>query len=108
MITDHGYGMGVASSVFAGLETAAKKRMESDGVKIIRGYDASDGALGAIAKAERRRHDFVHDEGVDERAALLQIEEVGPGGICVASLAASGSGDGEKPFLVSYKRIGTE
>ncbi len=49
-MTDHGHGMGVASHVFPRLETAPKNRMDADGVKIIRGYDTSDGALGAIAE----------------------------------------------------------
>src|SRR5229473_8209257 len=82
--------------------------MDADGVKIIGGYDASDGALGAIAEAERGAHDLGDDEGVDERAAFLQVEEVGPGDIGVARLAASGPGDGEKSFLVSYERVGAE
>src|SRR5713226_6834011 len=100
--------MGVAAHVFAGLKAAPENWMDADGVKIIRGYDASDSALGAIAEAERGAHDFGHDKGVDERAALLQVEQVGPGDTGRASLAASGSGEGEEPFLMSYERIGTE
>src|SRR5260370_27387918 len=100
--------MGVASHVFPRLEAAPQNRMDADGVKIIGGYNAADGALGAIAEAESGAHDFGDDEGVDERAAFLQIEQVGPGDIGVASLAASGSGDGEKSFLVSYERVGAE
>src|SRR5258707_12773448 len=53
-------------------------------------------------------HDFGDDEGVDQRAVLLQIKEVGPRDISVPRLAASGSGDGEKPFLVSNQRVGAE
>src|SRR5258708_1847263 len=100
--------MGVAAQVFSRLETAPKNRVDADGFKIIRGYDASDGALGAIAEAQRGAHDFVYDEGVDERATLLQVEDIGPGDISVASLAASGSSDGEKLFLMSYERVGAE
>src|SRR5467141_2700183 len=100
--------MGLAAHIFACLETAPENRMDADGVKIIRGYDASDGAFGAVAEAERDAHDLGDDEGVDERAVFLQVKEVGPGDRGVASLAASGPGDGEKPFLVSDQRVGTE
>src|SRR5712664_51849 len=100
--------MSVASNIFPGLETAPKNRTNADGVKIIRRHDASDGALRAIAKAECGAHDFVHDKGVDQRAALLKVKEIGPGDIGRAGLAASGSGEGEKPFLVRYKGVGTE
>src|ERR1700686_128243 len=100
--------MGVASDVFAGLETAAKNRIHPNCVKIIRGYDAASEALGTIAEAERRAHDFVHDEGVDQRATLLQIEDVGPGNAGRAGLATSGSGERDKLFLVSYERVRTE
>src|SRR5260370_5538232 len=100
--------MGVAADVFSRLETAPENWMDTDGIKIIRGYDASNGALGAIAEAQRGAHDFVDDEGIDERAAFLQVEDIGPGEIGMASLAASGSGDGEQLFLMSYERVGTE
>src|SRR6202035_1217835 len=100
--------MGVASHIFAGLETAAKNRMHPNCVKIIRGYDASAEALGTIAEAERRTHDFVHDEGIDQRATLSQIEDVGPGNAGMAGLAASGSRERDKLFLVGYERVGTE
>src|SRR5258707_6356894 len=100
--------MGVASHVFPRLEAAPQNRMDADGVKIIGGYNASDGALGAIAEAESGAHDFGDDEGVDQRAVLLQIKEVGPRDISVPRLAASGSGDGEQPFLVSNQRVGAE
>src|SRR5712692_1810630 len=82
--------------------------MDANGVKIIRGYDASDGALGAIAEAERGAHDFGHDEGVDEGAAFLQVEDVGPGDIGRASFTASSSRDCEESFLASDQRVGTE
>src|SRR5713226_1813376 len=82
--------------------------MDANGVKIIRGYDASDGALGAIAEAERGAHDFGHDEGVDEGAAFLQVEDVGPGDIGRASFTASSSRDCEESFLVNHKGVGAE
>jgi len=41
--------MSVAPCVFVRLEAAAESRMYSDGVKIIRGYDAAGRNFGAVA-----------------------------------------------------------
>src|ERR1700687_2695709 len=100
--------MGVAAHVFSRLETAPENWTDADGVKIIGGYDASDGALGAIAEAERGAHDFGHDEGVDEGAAFLQVEQVGPGDRGRAGFAARGSSEGGESFLMSDQRVRAE
>src|SRR6266478_252808 len=100
--------MRLASRVFSRRETAAEDGMYADGIKIIGGHDASDGALSAVTKAERGASDFGDDEGVDEGAAFLQVEQVGPGDTGVAGFAARGSGNGRQSFLVRDQRIGAE
>src|SRR6266705_1135639 len=100
--------MGVAPGILARLEAAAENGMDSDGVKIIRRYDASGGDLGAIADAESRAHDFGHNEGVKECAAPLQIEEIRPGKTGRLGLAARRAGESEQLLLMGYRRVGTK
>src|SRR4029077_9910517 len=82
--------------------------MDADSVKVIRRYDASDGALGAIAEAEGGAHDFGHDEGVDQGAVFLQVEQIGPGDPRRAGLATRGSRKGGEPLLVRDQRVRSE
>src|SRR6266852_5801891 len=97
--------MGIASDIFALLKSAPEDGMDTDGVKIICGNDASSGDLGTVADAEGGAHDFGDDERVDERASFLQVEQVGPGSIVGAGFAARGSGEGGQLFLVGYQRV---
>src|SRR5713101_2057776 len=100
--------MSVPPRVLSRLESAAKNRVYSESVKIIRRYDASSGDLGAVADAERRPHNFCYKKCVKQRATPLQVDEIWPGNTSIVGLAARRPGKGEKPFLVSYQGIGTE
>src|SRR5712691_10685609 len=100
--------MSVASHVFSGLETAPKNRMDSDGIEIVRRYDAANGALGAVTDAEGGSHDFVHNKCVKHRAAPLQIEQIRPRKSSSASFAARRSSESEQLLMVGYRRVGTE
>jgi hypothetical protein len=107
MTNDHDW-VSLAASVFAGFEAAAERRMDAEGVEIIGGDDAAGDALGAIANAESGTGDFGNYKGVDEFGTFLQIENIRPGDTGGIGLAASGSGDSEKPVLVSDRGIGTK
>src|SRR5713226_7668445 len=100
--------MGVAPGVFARLESTAQNGMDTDGIKIIRRDDASCRDLGAVADAEGRAHDFGHDEGVNQSAVPLQIEEIRPGSKGRARFASRRSGKSEQLLLVGYRRVRTE
>src|SRR5256885_3273065 len=61
LITDHHDRMCALTCVFLWKKSAAENRVHSDGVKIIRGYDAADGALGTLADAERGAGNFADE-----------------------------------------------
>src|SRR2546427_4225800 len=82
--------------------------MDPDGAKIVRRYDASNRALGPVADAESRAHNFGHNKCVKQRATPLQVNEIWPRNISRARLAACRSGEGEQPLLVGYGRVRTE
>jgi len=100
--------MRVAPLVFSGLETASKNGMNADGIKIIRGHDAAGEDLGAVPDAERAARDFGYDEGIDQRAAVAQIHQVGPGDGGPSGLSGFGPPKGHQPFLVRDHRVRTE
>src|SRR5216684_6831807 len=100
--------MSVPPRVFAGLEPAAKNGMDPDSIKIVRGHDAPRGALGTVSDAESGTHDFGHDEGVNQSAVPLQIEEIRPGSTGRARFAARRPSEGEQLLLVGYRRVGAE
>src|SRR5438034_9561786 len=100
--------MSVPPCVLSQLESAAKNRMYSESIKIIRRYDASSGDLGAVTNAERRPHNFRYKKCVKQRAAPLQVEEIWPRNRRSASLPGRRSAEGEQPLLVSYRRVRTE
>src|SRR5713226_3617179 len=100
--------MGVAPGVFARLESTAQNGMDTDGIKIIRRDDASCRDLGAVADAEGRAHDFGHDEGVNQSAVPLQIEEIRPGSKGRARFAARRPSEGQQLLLVGYCRVWAE
>src|SRR6266404_4264948 len=100
--------MSVPPCVLAGLESAAKNRMDPDGIKIVGGHDAPSGALGTVSDAERGTHDFGHDEGVNQNAVPLQIDEIRPGSKGRARFAAGRPGKSEQLLLVGYRRVRTE
>src|SRR6266852_8161031 len=100
--------MSVPPRVLSRLESAAKNRVYSESVKIIRRYDASSGDLGAVADAERRPHNFCYKKCVKQRATPLQVEEIWPRNRRSASLPARRSAEGEQPLLVCYGWVGTE
>src|SRR4029077_1406607 len=78
LVADHRHGMSVAPRLLAWLEAAAENRMYPDGIKIICGYDAPRSDFGAVADAQSGPHDFGDNEGINERATSLQVEDVGP------------------------------
>src|SRR5260370_36083164 len=100
--------MRVPPRVFARLESAAKNRMYSDSVKIIRRYNASSGDLGAVANAERRPGNFRYKKCVKQRATPLQVEEIWPRNQRSGSLPARRSAESEQLLLVGYGWVGTE
>src|SRR5207248_2270487 len=66
---DHGDWMRALALIFSWQEAAAEDGVYSDGVKIIRRYDAAGGALGAIADAERGTANLADEGGFAKRAA---------------------------------------
>src|SRR5579859_1994442 len=100
--------MRASPSVLARLESAPENRMDPDGIKIVRRYDAPRGALGAIADAESRPRDFAHKQSVKKRGTPLQIDEVWPGKSITARLAARRSTNSEQSLLMTYRRVRTE
>src|SRR5260370_881521 len=99
--------MSVASHIFSRFESAPKNRMDSDGVKVVRRYNAPNGALGAIAEAESGAHNLAHKKCIKQRATSLQVQEIRPGDGSTR-LAASGSAEGQQLLLVRYGRVRTE
>src|SRR6266849_903128 len=108
LVTDYRHGMRVASHVFSGLESTPKNRVDADGIKIVRRYNAPRGALGAAADAESRAHNLAHKKCVKQRAISLQISKIWPRNSSMARLAARRSGEGKQLLLVGYGRVRTE
>ncbi len=108
LIADDSDGMRGASHVFARQESAAQDGMHTDGVEIVGRDDASDGALGTVADAERCAGDLTHKQCVEKGAVFPQVEKVGPGKRGCAGFAASGSSQRHESFLVHDRRIGAE
>src|SRR3989442_12775582 len=82
--------------------------MDPDGAKIVRRYDASNRALGPVADAETRAHNFGLNKCVKQRATPLQVNEIWPRNISRARLAACRCGECEQPLLLGYGRVRTE
>ena len=53
--------MRALTCIFLWKKSAAENRVHSDGIKIIRGYNAADGALGTLADAERGAGNFADE-----------------------------------------------
>src|SRR6267142_1306346 len=100
--------MSVPPRVLSRLESAAKNRMDTESIKIIRRHDASCRDLGPVTDAERRSHNFRCKKCVKQRATPLQVEEIWPRNQRSASLLARRSAEGEQPLLVCYGWVGTE
>ena len=79
LIADDGDGMRALPNVLARQKAAAENRMHADGVEVVGGDDAAGGALGAIADAERGAGNFADEDRFAERAASLEVLEIGPG-----------------------------
>src|SRR4029077_7147111 len=92
LITEHGHRMRVATDVFTGFEAAAEDRTDTNRVEIVRRHHAAGDALRAIAERERGAGDLLADERVGERAAPLEILEVGPRHV-VSPAAAVGAAE---------------
>ena len=108
LVADHRYRVGVAPEVLSRLEPAAQDRMDSQRLEIVGRHDAARRTLGPLADAEGRPRDPVHDERVEEPAALLEVGEVRPRDIGKAGLRAIRSRDGHQPVLVGHRREWTE
>ena len=76
LVTDHHNGMSFAAHIFFRLESAAQNRAHADRIKVVCGNDASDRAFGSIANAECRRRQLAHNEGLDQRAAPLEVDAI--------------------------------
>src|SRR6266478_481029 len=102
--------MSVPPCVFASLEPASNNGMDSNGIKIIRRYDASCRDLGPVTDAERRSHDFRYKKCVKQRATPLQVEEIWPRNQRSASLLARRSAEGEQnaDFVARFPRLAEE
>ena len=96
--------MRVAFRAFFGAKSAAENWPHAEGVKIIRGHNSSDRALGAIASAQRCARNFIDNERLKERRVLFKIEKVGIGKS--ASLPATDcAAQRNHPVLMCDERI---
>src|SRR5580704_654759 len=100
--------MRVPPRVFTRLEAAPKNRMNANSIKIVRRYDASGSALGAVADTEGSPRNLAHKKSVKKRGTPLQIGEVWPGKRCAASFAALRSTESEQSLLMTYRRVRTK
>ena len=80
--------------------------MDSNGVKIVCGDDASVHDLGTLANAQSRAGDVADKEGLTQGAASLHVEEIGPRRF--VSLVTHRSGQCDQALLMRNEGIRTE
>src|SRR5215472_5078899 len=100
--------MAAPPGVFPCLEPAPQNWAHSDGVKIVRRYDASCRDVGTLADVEGTSGDFGHEKRFEQGAVSLQVEEIRPGNRSAAWLAAIGSAQCEQPLLMRHERVRAE
>src|SRR5271154_6277996 len=71
LVADRRYGMRAAGCIFSRQKSAAEDGVHADGVKIIRGNNASESSFGALPDAERGACDFADEKRIEQRAVPL-------------------------------------
>src|ERR1043166_1486282 len=108
LIADDHYGMRALALILSGQEAAAERRGYADGGEIVGGDDATGGALGAIANAERGASNLADEGAFAQRAASLEILEIRPGKRGAFAFASGSTGYSNQAFLVDDSGIRAE
>ena len=99
LVADHRHRMRIAARVLPGFESASEDRPDAQRVEVVRGHDASSRVFRAIPNAQCRPHDLVPNEGIDQLAASLKVEKIGPRKIRITGRASRRRADGDEPVL---------